>query len=298
MSTHPDLPDTLVHFTGRPRGQTDLPPGFAQGTPEQRLVSILHSGTLRGATTFGTDAPVICFSEATEDARRTMLRDGAGARGPYAPWGLVLDRQQLIGAGARPVLHVSREERAEMQAGMTRQTYNRCVAYEPDPERGRSDWLHEREWRICFEAGSEPVLPITPQPVVEAGGAVSFTPSLVVGVIVGTPGWTPPPRDRGTEEMTSSFVTSIQAVRRAMEERSDLSWSSVTVNSHSIGFARPANGLARWYWNGAELVPDGVIDIQAQEWETTMRWGGTLPGFSVTLGPEAGWEEQRGDGRV
>ncbi|RST19623.1 hypothetical protein E2C00_00370 [Streptomyces sp. WAC05374] len=47
-------------------------------------MSILHSGTLRGAQTFETDAPEICFSEVTEEARRVMLREGTG-RGRYEP---------------------------------------------------------------------------------------------------------------------------------------------------------------------------------------------------------------------
>lgn len=289
MSTHPDLPDTLVHFTGRPRGPKDQPPGFALGTPEQRLVSILHSGTLRGTPDFWSDAPVICFSEVTEDARRAMLRDGAGPRGPYAPWGLVLDRQPLIAAGARPVLYLSAEEMGQTGQLPTR-LRNRRVRYDP----GRSDWLHEREWRLCFETGDDPVLPLAPQPVFAAGGALSFTPHLVVGVIVGTQGWTPLPRIVSPEEMSSTFVTRMQTMQRLVKERPDLLPSGATVSSPGIGFAYPANGLARWYWNGAELVPDGKIDIHAQESETTDRYGGTLPGFSVTYGPE----ELRGDGRV
>ncbi|MFH9800460.1 hypothetical protein [Streptomyces virginiae] len=290
MSTHPDLPDTLVHFTGRPR--RDAPPGFALGTPEERLLSILHSGALRGAKDYWSDAPVLCFSELTEDARRVMLRDGAGPRGPYAPWGLVLDRQRLIAAGARPVLYLSGQEMSETHQLPTR-LRNRRVRYDP----GASDWLHEREWRVCFEDGDEPVLPLTPQPVI-VGGVLSFTPHLVVGVIVGTQGWTPPPRNVSPEETTSTFVTRMQNAQRVMKERPDLLPSGVTVSSPSIDFARPANGLARWYWNGAGLVPDGVIDIQAQEWETTWRWGGTLPGISYTVRPEADRQELRGDGRV
>lgn len=282
MSSHPDLPDTLVHFTGRPRGRSE-PRDFPPTTPEQRLVSILHSGTLRGAQTFWTDAPVICFSEATEEARRTMLRDGTG-RGPYEPWGLVLHRQQLITAGARPVLYVSREERDQMKAGLPRRTYNRCVVYEPEPTRGRSDWLHEREWRLCFEHGDEPVLPITAQ--------------LVVGVIVGTPGWKPPTRDLSPQEMISQREISVQAVRRAMKENPHLRWQSIPVHAPIVDFARPANGLARWYWNGEQLMPDGVIDIQAQEWQAATEWGGCLPGPSVTVHPEEVWEELRDDGRV
>ncbi|MFB6850795.1 hypothetical protein ACFCXS_38990 [Streptomyces sp. NPDC056373] len=76
MSTHPDLPDHLVHFTSRPRGRDEEVPGFARGSAEERLVNILHSGVLGGNTTFWTDAPVICFSEVTEEARRAMLRHG------------------------------------------------------------------------------------------------------------------------------------------------------------------------------------------------------------------------------
>ncbi|MFJ9101122.1 hypothetical protein ACIRJM_21950 [Streptomyces sp. NPDC102405] len=288
MSTHPDLPDTLVHFTGRPRGKGDPPPpDFAVGTPEQRLVSILHSGTLRGSPDYWADAPVICFSEVTEEARRVMLRDGAG-RGPYAPWGLVLDRQKLIGAGVRPVLYLSGEEMGATGQLPTR-LRNRRVRYDP----GQSDWLHEREWRFCFEDGAEPVLPITPQPV-GAAGVVSFTPHLVIGVIVGTPGWTPPPREVSPEEMSSKYVTAVLAVRRAMKENSHLAWTSIPISSPPMSFAWPANGLARWHWNGAQLVPDGYFDIRTQqELEATCQ-----PGLSGTVHPEDVWEELRGDGRV
>ncbi|MFJ9745729.1 hypothetical protein [Streptomyces chartreusis] len=295
MSTNPDLPGTLVHFTGRPRGPGELPE-FPPTTPEQRLVSILHSGTLRGAHTFGTDAPVICFSEVTEEARRTMLRDGVG-RAPYEPWGLVLHRRRLIAAGARPVLYVSREERAEMQAALPRRTYNRCVAYEPAPTQGsRSDWLHEREWRICFEPEDEPVLSFAPQFVFEAG-RVSIAPHPVVGVIVRTPGWTPPPRYRSFEDAQSQLDLLVQQVRSAMLAN-DYQGPGIPLIAYGVEFARPANGLARWYWDGSQLVWDGFIDIQAQEWETKMLWGGTLPGLSGTVHPEDVWEELRGDGRV
>ncbi|MFC9271333.1 hypothetical protein ACFTXJ_26630 [Streptomyces zhihengii] len=255
MSTHPDLPDTLVHFTGRPRGPNERR-DFPLTTSEDRLVSILRTGTLRGAAPFGLDAPVLCFSEVTEEARRAMLRDGVG-RGRYEPWGLVLHRQQLIAVGARPVLYVSREERDRMKAALPRRTYNRCVAYEPTPAQGttRSDWLHEREWRICFEEWGEPVLPITPE--------------LVAGVIVGTSGWTPLPRDGSVQPGRSGTGVSVPSLGL------DLAWS--------------AHGLARWYWNGAELVSDGYIDVQAQQWGAAWSWGGALPGTSGPVRPEDGW---------
>ena len=68
VGTHPDLPTTFVHFTGRPRGRGDNPPEFAVGSPEKRMVRILIDGHLRASTPFGTDHPVLCFSEPSEAA--------------------------------------------------------------------------------------------------------------------------------------------------------------------------------------------------------------------------------------
>ncbi|MFF9100029.1 hypothetical protein ACF1AU_05475 [Streptomyces rubrogriseus] len=193
MSTHPDLPDTLVHFAGRPRRQGEEPPDFACGTAEDRMVSILHSGVLRGARDYWADAPVLCVSEVTETARRAMLRDGVGGRGPYEPWGVVLDRQKLIQAGARPVLYLSKEEMDQTEM-LPRRLRNRRVRYDP----GYSDWLHEREWRLCFEEGQIP--------------EVAVTRELVVGVIVGTPNWLPPPRTAAAEEVAADLHAGVQSL--------------------------------------------------------------------------------------
>ena len=103
-----------------------------------------------------------------------MLRDGVVAeRGPYAPWGLVFDRARLIEAGARPVLYLSSDEMARTD-DLPIRLRNRRVRYDP----GHSDWLHEREWRICFGPRDIPQL--------------ELTNGLVVGVIVGKRGWLPP----------------------------------------------------------------------------------------------------------
>jgi hypothetical protein len=257
VSTHPDLPDHLVHFTGRPRGQDEEVPDFAQGNPEDRLVNILHSGVLRGNTTFWTDAPVICFSEVTEEARRTMLRQGV-LRGPYPPWGLVLDRQQLIAAGARPALYVSRAEQAHMKADLLRPTYNRCVVYEPDAARGRSDWLFEREWRLCYDPAQTAELVITPE--------------LVAGVIVGHRGWMPPPLQAVPADTVADLKTQLQALptlmkswREQLPDGASIQSISVSAGSTRTKFAGAADRLARWYWNGDALIPDGHFDIRQQQ---------------------------------
>ncbi|MFI9616792.1 hypothetical protein ACIHCM_34800 [Streptomyces sp. NPDC052023] len=257
MSTHPDLPDHLVHFTGRPRGQDEEVPDFAQGSPEERLVNILHNGVLRGNTTFWTDAPVICFSEVTEEARRAMLRHGVH-RGPYPPWGLVLDRQQLIATGARPALYVSRTEQAHMKAELPRRTYNRCVVYEPDAARGRSDWLFEREWRLCYGPAQTAELTITP--------------ALVAGVIVGRRGWMPPPRQVVAADVVDDLKTQLRALpalvqswREQLPDGASIQSIHVSASSTRTRFAGAADRLARWYWDGDDLIPDGHIDIHHQQ---------------------------------
>jgi hypothetical protein len=269
MSMHPDLPDTLVHFTGRPRAQHDLPPDFARGTAEERMVNILHSGVLRGARDYWADAPVLCFSEATETARRAMLRDGVSGRGPYAPWGVVLNRQSLIQAGARPVLYLSSEEMKQTRH-LPAPLRNRRVCYDP----GRSDWLHEREWRMCFEEGETPELPITRE--------------LVVGVIVGTSGWMPPPRPADAAEVAADLqqqMRSAQDQLASLEAQIDalpgLHSMSFSVSAASTRFAGAADRLARWHWNGTDLIPDGVFDIREQQ--TWAAWHDPGTGF------ETGW---------
>lgn len=267
MTAHPDLPDTLVHFTGRPRGQNDEPPDFARGTAEERMVNILHGGVLRGAPDFWADAPVICFSEVTEAARRVMLRDGNSKRGAYEPWGLVLDRQRLIAAGARPVLYLSSEEMRQTRQLPTL-LRNRRVRYDP----GLSDWLHEREWRLCFEPGQTPELAITPE--------------LVVGVIVGRQGWMPPSRHAGAADVVSDLKAQVQSVRALAESlRAELPEGSIQSVSVSVGatrtkFAGAADRLARWYWDGHDLLPDGAFDIGAQQMDDALH-GDQKPMFEV-----------------
>jgi hypothetical protein len=40
VGVHPDLPDTFVHFTGRPRGVADSPPSFADEVLEGQLGNV------------------------------------------------------------------------------------------------------------------------------------------------------------------------------------------------------------------------------------------------------------------
>ncbi|MFD8439963.1 hypothetical protein ACFV2I_33350 [Streptomyces microflavus] len=251
MNAHPDLPDVLVHFTGRPRRKNEKPPipDFAHGSAEDRLVSILHGGALRGNKThWAEDRPVACFSEITQEARRIMLRDGV-RRGPYPPWGLMLDRTKLIEIGARPALYVSRLEYESMKNEMSARTYSRCVVYDPRPFYGQpTDWLFEREWRLVFGAKGTPELDLAQE-------------GLVTGVITGRPGWTPPPRRRVLEDSTwaepapSGPGSGVAKIGRT-------TMTTRVVHTQSAG---PAHGLRRLYWDGEDLVDDGEFDIEEQQ---------------------------------
>jgi hypothetical protein len=244
VGTHPDLPTTLVHFTGRPRAASDVPPDFADATAEERMVRILIEGELRATTVFGADRPVICFSEPSEAARRVMLRNGVTKRGPYAPWGLIFDRGELIAAGARPVLYLSSEEWADTD-DLPHRLRNRRVRYDP----GRADWLHEREWRLCFGRRDTPRLKLTPE--------------LVAGVIVGQVGWEPPPT------ITHSERTWTPSTRRGgprLKGRGRV-WST------HVRYSAAADQLPRWWWNGEDLIEDGVFDIRTQMRQAEMHRG-------------------------
>lgn len=176
---HPDLPQTFVHFTGRPRAVDDEPPAFASGSARDRLVQVLFEGRLRAASSF-LSPPVVCISEATDAALTTMLKTGVSDRGTYAPWAVLLSRETAIQRGARPALYVSPQERTRWRLGLEPKpqdelTEGRFVTYAPP----RVDWTHEREWRFCFNRSAA-------DPAVDLAG-------LVVGVITGSRDWYPHP---------------------------------------------------------------------------------------------------------
>lgn len=215
--THPDLPDTLVHLTGRPRSQQDdHPPAFAVGDAGDRLAGIAHVGAIYYTRVWGSRGPVVCMSEASPAALTTLFATGVTHRGPYAPWAVMINRVAAIAAGARPVWHMGDDA---LTATNSLPTYlaDLRVRYVP----GRVDWLAEREWRICWGD-----MPIAPNNV----GALRLA-NLATGVIVGVHGWLPRPRQ---------------------------------TQSGQLSFAYAVHGLARWWWNGERIVPDGIIDIAAQ----------------------------------
>ena len=83
----------------------------------------------------------------------------------------------MIEQGFRPVWHMGTEE-LDATAGLPAQMRDRRVSYEP----GRTDWLAEREWRLCWGDMQIP-----------AGHVPTFSLSgLLLAIIVGKQGWDPP----------------------------------------------------------------------------------------------------------
>jgi hypothetical protein len=123
------------------------------GLPDQeRLLRILVDGRIRGFATFGSSGPVVCFTESTKAAVTTLIREGR-----YAPCGIGFSKQFVFERGGGPALYVRGDEWLEA-IGVPQPLRSRMVRFWPgedlDPgellpyNRGPSEWLHEREWRV------------------------------------------------------------------------------------------------------------------------------------------------------
>lgn len=189
---NPDNPDWLVHFTGRAAAvrrfdETTLSGqqaarAYRAAAPEQRLHDIFASGGIKGFSTYGTaDYPVVCFSELTREAIRVQMTTGfvLGRRPPWAPWALVMRKQQLIRDGVRPVLYMSSDELRHLGPDTPPSLWTRCVRSVPGSR--SDDWSHEREWRLCTDT-------IPPATAAPFGLPLN---GRVLAVIVGRPGWVP-----------------------------------------------------------------------------------------------------------
>ncbi|MBO3085171.1 hypothetical protein [Cellulomonas fengjieae] len=168
----------LVHFTGRPRGDSPLPGDVAHLNAEQRLASILVSGQLRAFPVYGTvDVPVIGASDISPADLEAAFRTGLSTRGPFEPWALVLSRTSMWVSGARPVLYADYAEAPKIRAALDERSPGRSALVQRiDLIMYRSDWTHEREWRWIAGAARERI-PVWPQ---------------LDAVIVAQKGWQPP----------------------------------------------------------------------------------------------------------
>ncbi|MFI2295564.1 hypothetical protein [Isoptericola sp. NPDC019571] len=157
-SSNVDLPDVVLHMTGRWGKKTDgVLPGIVAINSAQRLASILWLRQLHAAPVFGSDWPVVCFTHTT---RRAL----AGLTHQFDGVGIAFHAQAVFDAGGGPVLYVRGDEYDAVHDNdlLSEAFRSRVVrwwpgASEDDPwanvllprsVSGVSEWTHEREWRI------------------------------------------------------------------------------------------------------------------------------------------------------
>lgn len=175
VSQSPDLPDVLLHMTGR---QGRRGPGVraevANLTPVQRLANILWHSILWYSPPFDGAWPVVCLSQMT----RTAL--GALTPSRYQPTGLAFHKQAVFDGQGGPALYVRGDEYdALRESGLAPSFLARAVRYwpgreapftleealRPQSEMTQSEWALEREWRIPRRNGTEVGWTFTPAAV-------------------------------------------------------------------------------------------------------------------------------------
>jgi hypothetical protein len=167
-ATGPAQFDWLTHFCGRPPGtgsSPDVPPHIRALTPQQRLYRILWEHQIRGYRQFGTEPAMVCFSESPLNHMQWLIQERR-----WSPWGILLERQVVYDLGGGPVWYV----RGEQLARLPKEIRGWAVRLDAGPS--RSDWLHEREWRIPLPPFSEALrIPDSPRPT----------------ILLGDPSWSP-----------------------------------------------------------------------------------------------------------
>jgi hypothetical protein len=164
----PAQSDWLVHFCGRPpylKESEHLPSEIAAMQPFQRLWRILQEERLRGFPPFGANEPMVCLSESPlHHLQWLMVQRG------FPRWGLFVRRQWAYEVGGGPTWYARRDQYDALTLEQRRWATRLDTASAP-----RSDWLHEREWRI---------------PVPHENGAALVLPRTeVVAVLVERPAW-------------------------------------------------------------------------------------------------------------
>ena len=167
----PAQSEFLIHFCGRPAGRHNTPsvPAHIRSlTPEQRLDNILWEQRIIGFPPFGYGVvqPMVCFSESPLNHLDWLLHSQH-----WPPWGVILRRQSLYAKGGGPVWYARPEE----YSSLTPAQRAWAVRYEATATQ-RSDWVHEREWRI---------------PVPPADPVLRLARGDVFAVLVGNPTWQP-----------------------------------------------------------------------------------------------------------
>jgi hypothetical protein len=154
----PDLGDHLIHFTGRngPKAD-DVDSAIKDLSGQKRLAKILEEGVIRGFETFGGSAPVVCLTESVKESVTSLI-----AEGRYEPCGVGFSKQFIFDKQGGPALYVRGDEWETATSALPEPLRARLVRFWPGAEaepgedlpwylQSKSEWLHEREWRVAGE---------------------------------------------------------------------------------------------------------------------------------------------------
>ncbi|MBB2921311.1 hypothetical protein [Cellulomonas cellasea] len=154
----PDLPDVLLHMTGRSgRRADDLPGEITALFPTQRLASLLTRQRLYYGPVFDGAARAACFTQTTRRALGALCSSGR-----YVPVGVAFDKQHVWNAKGGPVHYVRGDDWGFWRDTASERMQALCVRLWPEvaPPHdytkpgtlNSSEWMHEREWRIPRES--------------------------------------------------------------------------------------------------------------------------------------------------
>jgi hypothetical protein len=150
-----DLPDILIHLTSRcGTPSPGVPQDIGNLVPWDRVVSILHVGSLRYSQPFDTGWPVVSFTQSTRRALYGLSRFV----------GIAFHKQAVWDAGGGPAYYIRGDQwttwqHSDLPESMKSMGVRLWPGWDGPPEigegpiyvdqtRARSEWLHEREWRL------------------------------------------------------------------------------------------------------------------------------------------------------
>lgn len=157
---NPDLSPFVIHFVSRGYPPNSNLPEDIQGmSPRERLFNgILKPRTIRAFSVFyGSDHPVVCFTECTPAGVQTLIREGR-----YGPWGVAFTKDCVFQKGGGPAFYIRGDEWSDVEAAaLPARIRARCTKFWPgadletaneilgdDRLTKAAEWTHEREWRV------------------------------------------------------------------------------------------------------------------------------------------------------
>ncbi len=215
-STGPGQSNFLIHFCGRKASSPStphVPSPIRAMTPQERLDSILTTGTIRGFTPFRAHGPAVCLSESPGDHLLHMLTE----RG-MPPWGVLLRRADVIAAGGGGIAYPP--ESVHQQWPEDVQVWGNPIRTDG---RGLLDFSWEREWRI-------------------PGESVVLKPKMVAAVLIGDPDWKPSP-------VATEWVNSYTGEPLPPDMFPEFTPEAVRLNRYPSSWT----DAEHLYWDGAAL---------------------------------------------